>query len=176
MATCSTGLHPKEPGEDAPARTTRLVIKTRAGSHPHDLGGVLRTPVQQPRSRISTWTGLPHGTTRDTNLLDRNGLVHRGAPYRCIQNSCLRQGRLRARTFRTTAYLEGKPIQGQQPADESGSKWKRGTDVFRKFSVHGETGIVEPKFPRDENHIHHSLFTVVTLKYQDSFDELARLS
>ena len=103
-------------------------------------------------------------------------MVHRSAPCRCIQNSCLRQGRLRARTFRTTAYLEGKPIQEQQPADESGSKWKRGTDVFRKFSVHGETGIVEPKFPRDENHIHHSLFTVVTLKYQVSFDDLARLS
>src|SRR6266566_4837180 len=43
-------------------------------------------------------------------------------------------------TFRTTAYLEGKPVKGQQPADESGSKAKGGRFTFRKFSVHGETG------------------------------------
>jgi hypothetical protein len=41
MATRSTGLHPQETGEAAPARATRLVIKTRAGSHPHDPGSVL---------------------------------------------------------------------------------------------------------------------------------------
>ena len=43
-------------------------------------------------------------------------------------------------TFRTTAYLEGKPAKGQQPADESGSKSKGGTFAFRKFSVYDETG------------------------------------
>ena len=43
-------------------------------------------------------------------------------------------------TFRTAAYLEGKPIKGQQPADQSGSTSKGGTCAFRKFSVHGETG------------------------------------
>jgi hypothetical protein len=69
-------------------------------------------------------------------------VVRRSAPCRCIWNSCLRQGRLRAMTFRTTAYLEGKPVKGQQPADESGNKAKGGTFVFRKFSVHGETGQV----------------------------------
>lgn len=67
-------------------------------------------------------------------------------------------------TFRTTAYLEGKPTQGQQPADESGSKSKGGTFVFRKFSVHGETEHVEPKFPRDDNHLRHTLLTVATPK------------
>jgi hypothetical protein len=85
-------------------------------------------------------------------------------------------GEVESKTFRTTAYLEGKPIQGQQPADESGSKWKGGTFLFRKFSVHGETGIVKPKFPRDEIHIRHSLLTVVTPKYHVSFDDMEMLS
>jgi hypothetical protein len=79
-------------------------------------------------------------------------------------------------TFRTTAYLEGKPIQGQQPAGESASKSKGGTFVFRKFSVHGETEHVEPKFPRDDNHIRHSLLMVATPKYHISFDDMGKLS
>jgi hypothetical protein len=83
---------------------------------------------------------------------------------------------LRVITFRTTAYLEGKPTKGQQPAGESGSKSKGGRFEVRKFSVHGETGIVEPKFPRDENHIRHSLLTVATLKYHISFDDMGKLS
>jgi hypothetical protein len=48
--------------------------------------------------------------------------------------------------------------------------------VFRKFSVHGETEHVEPKFPRDENHIRHSLLTVATPKYHISFDDMGKLS
>jgi hypothetical protein len=83
---------------------------------------------------------------------------------------------LRAITFRTTAYLEGKPTKGQQPAGESGNTSKGGTCVFCKFSVHGETGIVEPKFPRDENHIRHSLLTVATPKYHISLDDMGKLS
>lgn len=46
MATRTTGLHPQETGEDAPARTARLVLETRAGSHPHAPGSVLRTSIQ----------------------------------------------------------------------------------------------------------------------------------
>ena len=79
-------------------------------------------------------------------------------------------------TFRTTAYLEGKPIKGQQPADESGSRPKGGTSAFRKFSVYGETGFVEPKSPRDDIHIRHSLLMVTTPKYQVSFDDMGTLS
>ncbi len=79
-------------------------------------------------------------------------------------------------TFRTAAYLEGKPTKGQQPADQSGSKPKGGTSAFRKFSVHGETGTVEPEFPRDDSHIRHSLLMVTTPKYQVSFDDMGRLS
>jgi hypothetical protein len=80
------------------------------------------------------------------------------------------------RPLRTAAYLKGKPIQGQQPADQSGNRPKGGTPVFRKFSVHGETGTVEPEFPRDDNHIRHSLLMVTPPKYQVSFDDLGRLS
>ena len=79
-------------------------------------------------------------------------------------------------TFRTTAYLEGKPTQGQQPAGESGSTSKGGTCVFREFSVHGETENVEPKFPRDDDHIRHSLLTMATPKYHISFDDMGTLS
>src|SRR5713226_3695730 len=59
---------------------------------------------------------MPHGAQRDLLQLEGNNVVCGGAPCRCIQNSSLREGRLRAITFRTTAYLKGKPIQGQQPA------------------------------------------------------------
>jgi hypothetical protein len=78
-------------------------------------------------------------------------------------------------TFRTTASLEGKPLQGQQPADESGSRSKGGTSPFRKFSVHGETGNVEPKSPRDGNHIRHSLLMVTPPQYPVSLDDMGTL-
>jgi hypothetical protein len=48
--------------------------------------------------------------------------------------------------------------------------------VFRKFSVYGETGFVEPKFPRDGNHIRHSLLTVATSKSHVSLDDMETLS
>src|SRR5262245_1401866 len=80
MATRATGLHPQETGEDAPARITRLVSETRAGSHPHAPGSVLRTAVESPRTRISTRTGMPHRTARDTDPVDRHSLV-RGGRY-----------------------------------------------------------------------------------------------
>jgi len=83
---------------------------------------------------------MSHRFEPNPTYMERHALDHRGAPCRCIWNTCLRQGRLRAMTFRTTAYLEGKPIKGQQPADQSGNKAKGGTFVFRKFAVHGETG------------------------------------
>jgi hypothetical protein len=79
-------------------------------------------------------------------------------------------------TFRTTAYLEGKPTKGQQHADESGSASKGGTCTFCKFSVYGEAGNVKPKFPCDECHIRHSLLTVATPKHHVFFDDMARLS
>ena len=81
-------------------------------------------------------------------------------------------GEVESKTFRTTAYLEGKPTRGQQPADESGSPSKGGTWAFRKFSVHGETGYVKPKFPCDGSHIRHSLLTVATPKYHVFFDDM----
>jgi len=83
---------------------------------------------------------------------------------------------LRAKTFRTTAYLERKLTKGQQHADESGNISKRGTYMFRKFSVYGETGTVKSEFSRDGNHIRHSLFMVATPKYHVSFDDVERLS
>lgn len=88
MATGATGLHPQETGEDAPARTARLVIETRAGSHPHAPGSVLRTSVQSPRTRISTWTGMPHSTTRDTDPMDRHSLVL-GGRHIALFRSCI---------------------------------------------------------------------------------------
>jgi hypothetical protein len=75
MATRAAGLHPQETGEDAPTRPARLVIETRAGSHPHAPGGVLRTAVESPRTRISTWTGMPQRTARNTDPVDRHRLV-----------------------------------------------------------------------------------------------------
>jgi hypothetical protein len=73
-------------------------------------------------------------------------------------------GEVESKTFRTTAYLEGKPTKGQQPADESGSASKGGRCTFCKFSVDGETGHVKPKFPCDDCHIRHSLLRVATPK------------
>jgi hypothetical protein len=102
-------------------------------------------------------------------------MVHRSAPCRRLWNSCLRQGRLRAMTFRTTAYLAGKPIQGPQPAVESRNEPKGGKLGFCKFSVYGETIAVEPKFSRDDNHIRHSLLMVTTPKYHVSFDDMGTL-
>ncbi len=119
---------------------------------------------------------MSHCATRGLPEVEGNSLVHRSAPCRCTWNSCRRQGRLRAMTFRTTAYLEGKPIQEQQPADESGSRLKGGTSAFRKFSVYGETGFVEPKFPRDGNHIRHSLLMVTTPKSHVSLYDMETLS
>ena len=85
-------------------------------------------------------------------------------------------GEVESKTFRTTAYLEGKSTQGQQHADESGRASKGGTCTFCKFSVDGETGNVKPKFPCDECHIRHSLLTVATPKHHVFFDDMARLS
>ena len=48
--------------------------------------------------------------------------------------------------------------------------------MFREFSVHGETENVDPKFPRDDNHIRHSLLTMATPKYHISFDDMGTLS
>jgi len=53
-------------------------------------------------------------------------------------------------TFKTTAYLEGKPTRGQQHAVVSGKEQKRGMLSFRESCVHGETGTVKPEFPRDD--------------------------
>jgi hypothetical protein len=78
-------------------------------------------------------------------------------------------------TFRTTAYLAGKPIQGPQPAVESRNEPKGGKLGFCKFSVYGETIAVEPKFSRDDNHIRHSLLMVTTPKYHVSFDDMGTL-
>ena len=48
--------------------------------------------------------------------------------------------------------------------------------MSRKFSVHGETEHVEPKFPRDDNHIRHSLLMVATPKSHMSLDDRGKLS
>lgn len=67
-------------------------------------------------------------------------------------------------TFRTTAYLEGKPVRGQEHAGESEIWQKGGMPKVRKFCTQGETGTVEPGFPRDETHIHHTLHEMMMLE------------
>jgi hypothetical protein len=67
-------------------------------------------------------------------------------------------------TFRATAYPKGKPNGGQEHAAESGDRLKRGRSGVCKLSVHGETGTVEPKFPRDETHVRQTLHNMTMLK------------
>jgi hypothetical protein len=109
----------------------------------------------------------------------RVGPASRGSPKRAVSVHTefpLQTGKVESDDLQNNGLPEGKPTQGQQPAGESGSKSKGGTLVSRKFSVHGETEHVEPKFSRDDNHIRHSLLRVATPKYPISFDDMGKLS
>jgi hypothetical protein len=77
-------------------------------------------------------------------------------------------------TFRATAYPKGKPNGGQEHAAESGDRLKRGRSGVCKLSVHGETGTVEPKFPRDETHVRQTLQKMAMLKYPVGRSDMER--